>query len=163
MPLVGLALRANLAAPVGVWLQRVLAMVPDPVRTGASPPSDCAAASGRLCTPLCGDTTPSQPYSSQPFPSLTLYSSPPPPLTFAPLHGLRNAPYSVIYSCHAPTISLANHTLVTLSPRGLQPRSPLHLCTGHRPICTFARSLVALLLPEQHLGDSLDTFDARSP
>ena len=37
MPLVGLALRANLAAPVGVWLRRVLAMVPDPVRTGASP------------------------------------------------------------------------------------------------------------------------------
>jgi hypothetical protein len=32
---VGLALRANLAAPVGVWLQRVHAMVPDPVRTGA--------------------------------------------------------------------------------------------------------------------------------
>ena len=28
---VGLALRANLAAPVGVWLRRVLAVVPDPV------------------------------------------------------------------------------------------------------------------------------------
>ncbi|MEY3530873.1 MAG: hypothetical protein RLZ70_1941, partial [Verrucomicrobiota bacterium] len=35
LPRVGLALRANLAAPVGVWLQRVHAMVPDPVRTGA--------------------------------------------------------------------------------------------------------------------------------
>ncbi len=46
---VGLALRANLAPPVGVWLQRVHAMVPDPVRTGALPASDCAAASGRLC------------------------------------------------------------------------------------------------------------------
>ena len=33
-----MALRANLAAPVGVWLRRVHAMVPDPVRTGASRP-----------------------------------------------------------------------------------------------------------------------------
>jgi len=67
-------------------------------------------------SPQSGVTAPSQPYSSQPAP-------------FAPC-----TPYSALcnLSCPAPTFPLANHTLVTLSPRGLHPRSPLH-CPLHLP------------------------------
>ena len=78
---VGLALRANLVAPVGVWLQRVHAMVPDPVRTGASPVGIALWAAGiaKCCglqprilpgsrSPFSGDAkvgTQSRPYPMQ--------------------------------------------------------------------------------------------------
>ena len=64
--------------------------------------------------------------------------------TFAPLHGLRNSrPLSSVLRTLNSVIlfrsPLANHTPANQSPRGLQPRSPLHFSTGLRPICTFAR------------------------
>ena len=46
-------------------------------------------------------------------------------------------PNSVINSFHAPTFHLANHTLVTLSPRGLQPRSPFHRPPADLHLCTY--------------------------
>jgi hypothetical protein len=40
---------------------------------------------------------------------------------------------------HVPTIPPILYTPANQPPRGLRPRPPFHLCTGHRPICTFAR------------------------
>ena len=88
---VGLALRANLAAPVGVWLQRVHAMVPDPVRTGALPESLPPTQGGR------GKATPP---NSCLFQIRTLYSTP--PLPTRPRTTTQVSAIGLRPICHAP-------------------------------------------------------------
>ena len=88
LSLVGLALRANLAAPVGVWLQRVHAMVPDPFQTGASSSPTSHASQIRNPYSVLRNQLIPRPYlpPSQPYSCHLVPSRPSAALTFPLLH-----------------------------------------------------------------------------